>query len=80
MRHVRTQLGENGQVAIPAGFRRSLGRKAGDPLVDRLEDDGLRIESRRPAVRAAQRMVRERPKGKLLTERLFRMRRVEATR
>ena len=80
MRHVRTQLGGSGQVVIPAEFRQSLGLKAGDPLVVRLDDDGLRIESQRAAVRAAQRMVRERvPQGKLLTERLFRMRRAEAT-
>jgi AbrB family looped-hinge helix DNA binding protein len=72
-------LGENGRVVIPAEFRRSLGLKAGDALVVRLDEDGLRIESRRAAVRAAQRMVRERiAAGDLLTERLFRMRRTEA--
>jgi AbrB family looped-hinge helix DNA binding protein len=79
MREVLTRLGENGRLVIPAAFRKSLGLKAGDPLVLRLEEEGLRIESRRAAVRAAQRMIRERiPKGELLTERLFRMRRAEA--
>jgi len=79
MRQVQTKLGDNGRVVIPAEFRRSMGLKAGDPLVIRLDEDGLRIESRRAAVRAAQRMVRERvPKDQLLTERLFRMRRAEA--
>ncbi len=78
MREVRTRLGENGRVVIPAEFRKSLGLKVGDPLVVRLDEDGLRIESRRAAVRAVQRMVRERvPKGELLTERLFSMRRAE---
>ena len=78
MRQVQTKLGDNGRVVIPAEFRRSMGLKAGDPLVIRLDEDGLRIESRRAAVRAAQRMVRERvPKDELLTERLFRMRRAE---
>ncbi len=78
MQAVRTRLGENGRVVIPAEFRKQLGLKAGDPLVVRLDDDGLRIESRQAAVRAAQRMVRERvPKGELLTERLFRMRLAE---
>jgi AbrB family looped-hinge helix DNA binding protein len=72
-------LGENGREVIPAEFRSSLGLKAGDALVVRLDEDGLRIESRRAAVRAAQRMVRERiAAGDLLTERLFRMRRTEA--
>ena len=78
MRQVQTKLGDNGRVVIPAEFRRSMGLKAGDPLVIRLDEDGLRIESRRAAVRAAQRMIRERvPKGELLTERLFNMRRAE---
>ncbi len=75
---VRTRLGENGRIVIPAEFRRQLGLKVGDPLVVRLDEDGLRIESRQAAVRAAQRMVRERvPKGDLLTERLFKLRRAE---
>ncbi len=78
MHEVRTRLGENGRVVIPAEFRKLLGLKVGDPLVVRLDEDGLRIESRRAAVRAAQRMIRERvPKGELLTERLFNMRRAE---
>lgn len=78
MQSVQTKLGENGRVVIPAEFRKRLGLKAGDPLVVRLDDDGVRIESRRAAVRTAQRMIRERvPKGELLTERLFKMRRAE---
>ena len=78
MREKRTRLGENGRIVIPAEFRKLLGLKIGDPLVVRLDEDGLRIESRRAAVRAAQRMVRERvPEGELLTERLFNMRRAE---
>ena len=78
MQEVRTRLGENGRIVIPAEFRKLLGLKVGDPLVVRLDEDGLRIESRRAAVRAAQRMIRERvPKGELLTERLFKMRRAE---
>jgi AbrB family looped-hinge helix DNA binding protein len=61
---------------IPAVFRRRLGLKPGDPLVLRLDQDGIMIESRRAAVRAAQRMIREQvPEGELLTERLFAMRR-----
>jgi AbrB family looped-hinge helix DNA binding protein len=79
MQEVRTRLGENGRLVIPAEFRRSLGLKAGDALIVRLDDEGLRIESRRAAVRAAQRMVRERvAAGESLTERLFRMRRAVA--
>jgi AbrB family looped-hinge helix DNA binding protein len=81
MMEVQVRLGENGRVVIPAAFRRQLGLKPGDPMILRLEDTGLVIESRRAAVRAAQRMIRERvPKGELLTERLFEMRRAENTR
>jgi AbrB family looped-hinge helix DNA binding protein len=66
---------------MPAEFRRRLGLKPGDPLVLRLDQDGVVIESRRAAVRTAQRMIREQvPKGELLTERLFAMRRAENTR
>ena len=78
MTEVRVRLGENGRVVIPAAFRRELGLRPGDPLTLRLEEDGVVIESRRAAVRAVQRMVRERvPEGELLTERLFEMRRAE---
>jgi AbrB family looped-hinge helix DNA binding protein len=78
MRDVYVRLGKNGRIVIPAAFRRRLGLKPGDPLILRLDEDGVMIESRRAAVRAAQRMIRERvPKGELLTERLFEMRRAE---
>jgi AbrB family looped-hinge helix DNA binding protein len=81
MTEVHVRLGENGRVVIPAAFRRRLGLKPGDPLILRLDENGVVIESRRAAVRAAQRMIRERvPKGELLTERLFEMRRAENTR
>ena len=78
MAEVHVRLGENGRVVIPAAFRRRLGLKPGDPLILRLDEDGVMIESRRAAGRAAQRMIRERvPEGELLTERLFEMRRAE---
>jgi AbrB family looped-hinge helix DNA binding protein len=76
---VCVRLGENGRVVIPAAFRRRLGLRPGDRLTLRLAQDGVVIESRRAAVRAAQRMVRERvPEGELLTDRLFEMRRAES--
>jgi AbrB family looped-hinge helix DNA binding protein len=53
MTEVRVRLGENGGIVIPAEFRRRLGLKPGDPLVLRLDQDGVVIESRRAAVRAA---------------------------
>jgi bifunctional DNA-binding transcriptional regulator/antitoxin component of YhaV-PrlF toxin-antitoxin module len=78
MRAVRTRLGGNGRVVTLAELRKGLGFEVGDPLVVQRDEDGLGIESRRAAVRAAQHMVRERvSKGDLLTERLFRLRRAE---
>jgi AbrB family looped-hinge helix DNA binding protein len=78
MTEVHVRLGENGRVVIPAAFRRRLGLKPGDALILRLDEDRVMIESRRAAVRAAQRMIHERvPEGELLTERLFEMRRAE---
>ena len=78
MASVRVRLGEDGCVAIPAEFRRRLGLEPGAALVLRLEQDGVVVESRRAALQAARRMVRERvPRGELLTERLFAKRRAE---
>ena len=78
MTEVHVRLGTYGRVVIPAAFRRRLGLQPGDRLVVRLAENGVVIESRRAAVRAAQRMIRERvPEGELLTERLFEMRRAE---
>jgi AbrB family looped-hinge helix DNA binding protein len=74
--HVR--LGTEGGVVIPAAFCRQLGLEPGDPLIVRLDENRVVIESRRAAVRAAQHMIHKGvPKGELLTERLFEMRRAE---
>ena len=79
MTEVHVRLGTGGRVVIPAAFRRRLGLEPGDPLIVRLEENGLVIESRRAAVRAAQGMIREHvSEGELLTERLFEMRRAES--
>jgi AbrB family looped-hinge helix DNA binding protein len=76
MTEARVRLGTDGRVIIPAAFRRQLGLQPGDALIVRLDEDRVVIESRRAAVRAAQRMIREHvPAGELLTERLFEMRR-----
>ena len=75
--HVRR--GANGEVVIPAAFRRRLGLEPGDPQSVRLLENRSVSESRRAAVQAAQGMVREHvPEGELITERLFEMRRAES--
>jgi AbrB family looped-hinge helix DNA binding protein len=78
MTEVHVRLDESGRIVIPAASRRRLGLEPGDPLISRLEEHGVVIESRRAAVRAVQRMIRERvPKNELLTERQFEMRRAK---
>lgn len=42
---VRSSLGANGRVVIPAAMREELGLKPGDPIVMEVEDGVLRIES-----------------------------------
>ena len=78
MTEVHVRLGRAGRVVVPAAFGKRLGFQPGDRLLVRLDQNGVTIESHGAAVRAAQRMSRERvPEGELLTERLFEMRRAE---
>jgi PIN domain nuclease of toxin-antitoxin system len=73
MRQLQARSGEHGRTVIAAELRRAMGLKAGDPLVVRLGDDGLRIESRGAAARGAQRVARAR--GEPRAPGLFQMRR-----
>jgi AbrB family looped-hinge helix DNA binding protein len=49
-RHVRIAPG--GRVVIPAEYRKALGIKVGDHVVIELQDDELRVRSRRAAIRS----------------------------
>jgi AbrB family looped-hinge helix DNA binding protein len=40
---IRCRVNANGQILIPAAFRKALGIRAGDYLLLRLEDGELRI-------------------------------------
>ena len=51
----RTQMSQNGRIVIPASFRKALGIHAGDELVLRLQDDGLRITTQQRRIERAQR-------------------------
>jgi len=57
MTEVRTRVNENGRVVLPAAFRESLGIKAGDEVVLRLEDDEIRIATRKGQVERVQKLV-----------------------
>jgi AbrB family looped-hinge helix DNA binding protein len=76
MTEVRTRVNENGRVVLPAAFRESLGIKAGDEIVLRLEDDEIRIASLRGQVQRVQKMVQRYIKpGTRLSKELIRERR-----
>jgi AbrB family looped-hinge helix DNA binding protein len=76
MTEVRTRVNENGRVVLPAAFRESLGIKAGDEIVLRLEEDEIRIASLRGQVQRVQKMVQRYIKpGTRLSKELIRERR-----
>ena len=78
---IRTRMGENGRLVIPAQCRRALGLKPGDEVMLIMENEGLRLLTAKHAVERAQRLVRRYiPKGKRLSEELLRDRREEVLR
>lgn len=79
MRSVRTKIGANGRLVIPAAQRRDLGIKAGDTVVLELKDQELRVSSLKHRIERVQALVRRfNPKGEPLSESLIRDRRAEA--
>ncbi len=75
----RLRINENGRVVIPAAFRKALGINAGDEVVLRMEDDGLRITTLKRRLERAQRLVRKHVKpGTSLVDELIAERREEA--
>jgi len=69
------RLGKNGDVLIPAAFRKAMGIRVGDEVVLRIEDGELRISSLEQRIARAQRLVRKYVKagtslsGELIAER-----------
>jgi len=77
----RLRVNENGRVVIPAQFRKALGINAGDEVVLRIEDDELRITTRKRRLERAQRLVRKHVKpGTSLVDELITERREAAMR
>ncbi len=76
---LRTHLGSNGRVVIPASARRALGIEPGDELILVVEDGEIRLCTARQAARKAQELVRRysRP-GESLADSLVAERREEA--
>jgi AbrB family looped-hinge helix DNA binding protein len=77
----RARVNENGRVVIPASYRKALGIKAGDEVILRMEDDGLRITTMKRRIERAQRLVRKYIKpGTSLVDELIAERREAAKR
>ncbi len=55
----RMRVNKNGQVVIPASYRKVLGIKAGDEVILRMEDDELRITTMKRRIERAQQHVRK---------------------
>ena len=77
----RMRVNENGQVVIPASYRKALGINVGDEVVLRIEDDELRIMSLKRRLEQAQRRIRRYVKpGRSLADELIAERREAAKR
>jgi AbrB family looped-hinge helix DNA binding protein len=78
---VRTRLGPDGRVVIPAAFRESLGLKESDVLFARLENGEIVLLTPEAAIRRTQAMIRQFvPDGVSLVDELIEDRRREAQR
>jgi len=66
----RTRVSQNGRIVIPASFREAMGIQAGDEVVLRLQDDELRITTKRRRIQRAQERARRylRPGTSLVDE------------
>ncbi len=78
---IKTKLGPDGRVVIPAAFRDALGLKDGDVLFARLENGELVLLTPKAAMRRAQEIVRRFvPDNVSLVDELIEDRRREAMR
>jgi len=55
----RMRVSQNGRIVIPASFRKTLGIKAGDEVLLRLQDHELRITTQQRRIQQAQRRARQ---------------------
>jgi len=77
---MKTIIGENGRIVIPAACRKALGIKPGDEVQLVLEDGEIRIVSQRQAIVRAQNLLRNYvPRDRNLSEELIKERREEAS-
>ena len=75
------RLSEGGRIVIPAKYRRALGLQVGDEIIVRLDDNELRLFTRRQAIKRVQEMLRGTlPPGRSPSDELIAERRAEAAR
>lgn len=77
---VVVRLGDRGRLVLPADVRRAAGLQVGDELFVTLEDDGLRLTSRRQAALAGRGMFARLAPGRDLVGELLAERRDAARR
>lgn len=58
-----TKIGPAGRLLIPAEVRRALSMEPGTEVVLRVDEDGLRVQSRQRAIAHAQALVRRHVQG-----------------
>lgn len=81
MDEIRVVIGKGGRINVPARHRRALGLSEGDEVIVGIEDDALRITTRRAAIRRARAIVsRYVPEEISLVDELLADRREEAAR
>jgi AbrB family looped-hinge helix DNA binding protein len=73
------RIAEGGRIVIPAHLRQALGVAPGDEVVLKVDDDGIRLISRKLALARLRKMVAEVvPPGESLVDELLSERRKEA--
>jgi AbrB family looped-hinge helix DNA binding protein len=78
---IKTKLGPDGRIVVPAAYRESLGLKEGDVLYARLENGEIVLLTPKAAMRRAQEIVRRFvPDSVSLVDELIEDRRREARR
>lgn len=74
----RVRLGDRGRLVLPAEIRRTLGLEPGDELLARVEDDEIRLISRRQVARNARGTLKELAPSRDLVAELLDERRTDA--
>jgi len=74
----KTQLTEEGLIAIPAEYLQALGLQTGDELILRIVDGEIRLSAPQQAIKHAQELLRRYlPEGRSLSDELLAERRTE---